>query len=586
MNRLTNEDRQKITEYICLNNECHSKQVQLDKTLAEWNSAKDVYLNRIFGDKLILSKPATIEKTIDVLEEEFACDEAMVHMCYEFRDALFNYERSSSIAETDRNDSNIWHYASQLTYNYILAKNEVLNTFEFIVPGTDKVIKIQQGMKPMKALAKFAELIGKQELCERMRIRHSQIHNQKTLKGELCLSIHPLDYMTMSDNASNWTSCMGWAHSGCYRAGTVEMMNSPTVIVAYLKSPEDMTHLPERKNDEFSWNNKKWRTLVVVDPENLITTVKDYPYASESLDEMVVNWLRELVAENGYPEYKETAGGYYEDDGRMILSRFYFRCGIMYDDFGRAPYYAVISDNAFYTSRRIEVEYSGRRTCVLCGCYVDDDCDGVELCCHRKDCRTDTRCEYCGGNHQEIKPMLVTDKYGNTKEMHLCNWCIGRLSRSLFSDAYFFVEEGLDIALTNGANPETVSSYKLNMYVNPCEVSKVEKFFGSKITSINHRRGWYSKTIDISNMPIENRPQFVEYIRKNSHYFCDEIRKDNPSFEDIIDNCVRLKLPRDDDFFIEYNDTAWSKFKYKIAELTAPMQVLDYDDFVDIDLPF
>ena len=54
MNRLTNEDRQKITEYICLNNECHSKQVQLDKTLAEWNSAKDVYLNRIFGDKLII----------------------------------------------------------------------------------------------------------------------------------------------------------------------------------------------------------------------------------------------------------------------------------------------------------------------------------------------------------------------------------------------------------------------------------------------------------------------------------------------------------------------------------------------------
>ena len=95
MNRLTNEDRQKITEYICLNNECHSKQVQLDKTLAEWNSAKDVYLNRIFGDKLILSKPASIEKTIDVLEEEFANDDAMAHMCYEFREALHSYGISS-----------------------------------------------------------------------------------------------------------------------------------------------------------------------------------------------------------------------------------------------------------------------------------------------------------------------------------------------------------------------------------------------------------------------------------------------------------------------------------------------------------
>ena len=592
MNRLTNEDRQKITEYIRLNNECHSKQVHLDKTLAEWESAKNVYLNKIFGDKLILSKPASLEKTIDMLEEEFANDNEMAHMCYEFREALYSYERSSIIAETDRNEPGVWHHVSQLTYNYILAKNEALTTFEFIVPGTDKVIKIQKGMKPMKALVKFAELMGKQELCERMRIKHSQIHNQKTLKGELCLSIHPLDYMTMSDNASNWTSCMGWAHSGCYRAGTVEMMNSPTVIVAYLKSPEGMTHLPERKDDKFSWNNKKWRTLVVVDPENLITTVKDYPYASETLDEMVVNWLRELVAENGYPEYKEIAGGYYEDDGSMLLTRFHFNCGIMYDDFGRAPYYVAISDNAFYASRKINVEYSGERTCILCGHHIDLDCDGIELCCHRKDCRTDTRCEHCGGNHQEIKTALVTDDSGNTKEMHLCNWCISRLSKSLFSDSYFFVERGLDIAITNGTDPETVSSYRLNIYINPCEVSKAEEFFGSKITPIKHHRGWYSKSIDISNMPIENRPKFIEYIKENSHYFCNKIGKDSPSFEDIIDNCVVLKLPRKDDFFIKFNDTAWSDYKYKFIETIDRIQNLsvmpDLSDAFDeyVDLPF
>jgi hypothetical protein len=301
---------------------------------------------------------------------------------------------------------------------------------------------------------------------------------------------------------------------------------------------------------------------------------------------MVVNWLRELVAENGYPEYKEDAGGYYEDDGRMILSRFYFRCGVMYDDFGRAPYYAVISDNAFYTSRRIEVEYSGRRTCVLCGCYVDGDCDGVELCCHRKECRTDTRCEYCGGNHKEIKTALVTDEHGDTKEMHLCSWCLSRLSKSLFSDSYFFVEKGLDIAITNGTNPEAVSSYRLNIYINPCEVSKAEEFFGSEITPIKHHRGWYSKSIDISNMPIENRPKFIKYIKENNQYFCDEIGKDNPDFTDIVDNCIRLKFPVKDDFYIDFNNTSWSDFKYKFVETIDKMRVIDYGDFVDIDLPF
>ena len=60
---------------------------------------------------------------------------------------------------------------------------------------------------------------------EDFRIAQSLVTNQANLKGYITLSIHPLDYMTMSDNNCGWDSCMSWQEEGCYRQGTVEMMN-------------------------------------------------------------------------------------------------------------------------------------------------------------------------------------------------------------------------------------------------------------------------------------------------------------------------------------------------------------------------
>ena len=42
----------------------------------------------------------------------------------------------------------------------------------------------------------------------------------------------------MSDNDYGWDSCMGWMNEGEYRLGTVEMMNSPCIVVAYIDGEE------------------------------------------------------------------------------------------------------------------------------------------------------------------------------------------------------------------------------------------------------------------------------------------------------------------------------------------------------------
>jgi hypothetical protein len=64
----------------------------------------------------------------------------------------------------------------------------------------------------------------------------STICTVKEYKTNLVLSIHPIDFMTSSDNASGWTSCMNWRDDGGYSSGTIEMMNSNMVIIAYLEN--------------------------------------------------------------------------------------------------------------------------------------------------------------------------------------------------------------------------------------------------------------------------------------------------------------------------------------------------------------
>ena len=124
---------------------------------------------------------------------------------------------------------------------------------------------------------------------------HSRILNQKYMDGELCLSIHPLDYMTMSDNDNNWDSCMKWNGVGDYRCGTVECMNAPNVLIAYLHNPDHPMNPFTFK--DWKWNSKKWRELFIVN-EEVISEVKGYCFQDESLTNTILMWIKELAEKN------------------------------------------------------------------------------------------------------------------------------------------------------------------------------------------------------------------------------------------------------------------------------------------------
>jgi hypothetical protein len=80
---------------------------------------------------------------------------------------------------------------------------------------------------------------------------------------------------------------------GDYRLGTIEMMNSPYCIVAYVeaKNPMDIYCVGV-------WNNKRWRQLIMITPELMVGN-KQYPYFNDYLQGTAMKWVRELANPTG-----------------------------------------------------------------------------------------------------------------------------------------------------------------------------------------------------------------------------------------------------------------------------------------------
>ena len=382
-----------------------------------WADAKAPYLYKLLGNKLIVSKTVTFEKESGQMRREMndLMDEHL--FMREFIDKIQNkfwmdYIQSNYAYENEKRA--LYENICAICSNSELIDN-VYTGDTFMVPTPEgKEIKIQHGCKTMKALGKIASAYGlNMSNFEDFRIKVSQILNQKVLKGNLCLSIHPLDYVTMSDNNSDWSSCMSWMDNGCYRQGTVEMMNSPMVIVAYLTAfePMDVCGL--------EWSNKKWRELMIVN-KDLITNIKSYPYFNSNLTKASLSLLRELAAEN-LPEWNfdETLREYesnectYVDDYRL---RVYPSSNAMYNDFLNDPYmnaayfnkdlycYANTDDDGYI---RVCFNYSGKSECMGCGQeadFYDNEGHLMGECCD-----TVAFCSICGESYREEDELACVD---------------------------------------------------------------------------------------------------------------------------------------------------------------------------------
>ena len=275
---------------------------QIDELLKNWSLNKRRLYAR-FNDNLIL----------DLGKHTFELGEESKKQRLEtFQDWVCKYEPlTDDLYEFLRNISPDEFY-----------NNRLENSYDY----KDKTIG--KGHKVIKA---FKHFISNDILLTDLQNRASEIIQENKIEGTLCLSIHPLDFLSSSENISNWRSC----HSldGEYRAGNLSYMQDKHTMICYLRSDED-AKLPNFPND-IPWNNKKWRCLIYWDDFNSPQCVfagRPYPFKAEGAMAAVRDALIPILNKNsGYWRtdwsnwHDDIVKGYSFDNGETLefLDRYY-----------------------------------------------------------------------------------------------------------------------------------------------------------------------------------------------------------------------------------------------------------------------
>lgn len=156
-------------------------------------------------------------------------------------------------------------------------------TGEYCLNNNGDIIPL--GMKLGKAVGRYFSDEYTEEDIYRVQTEASRLIQENMITGKLCISVHPLDFLSSSENNHSWRSCH--ALDGEYRAGNLSYMLDDCTVIAYLKSDKPDCSLP-RFPEDVPWNDKKWRCLFHFDfDRGIVWAGRQYPFSSESALDMV-----------------------------------------------------------------------------------------------------------------------------------------------------------------------------------------------------------------------------------------------------------------------------------------------------------
>lgn len=440
LGQLTDKDRNTIYTYLsyyggadnCGDYPCSD----LDYFLRYWASAK-FNLYKMFGNQFIIKRPISFDRRPEELADEMY-HQLSIGMIRVFRRNFYNAMHSLvGLTESDR------YNLTRLVDDMDMLASNTYDGPSIVIPAQNTVngrpLHINRGSKAVKMVGKIVEALDLNQdvyecpvcghtttdpewdkCCDTKRIKitayekfrraHSLALNQKTIRGELCLSIHPMDYITMSDNNCGWESCMQWMEdSGDFRLGTIEMMNSEYIVVAYVESNDYLEF------GSCEWNSKRWRQLVIVTPELLLGN-RQYPFNNDFLQGTVLQWMKDLAHTN--PSY-----GPYMSEAVNIVNRSLNTIGKRKIDVNlnfAYMYNDIYGDRLGFIKMNFEESYiyrnlSGPAVCTCCGgdIYPDEVDPSWTIC---RECSGMYRCDECGSWYNEM------DMY-HTDRGSYCSYC-------------------------------------------------------------------------------------------------------------------------------------------------------------------
>ena len=411
-------------------------QTSIDNILRFWNKNK-IRLFKMFGNKLRIEMPLTLERPELCVQRKDMVKVLKEHKIFAtYTDAFLGDKDDSYFPNNlarfmyDNYYYNMRSYSIIITYNYLLKEIDSSYAIKSVISGKlvcaqkfevgGKEYYLPEGMKYTKAVKAFCQAIGFKldNTFEEWRNRYSDFRTLRSNpeKMKMVFSIHPFDYMTMSDGG-DWSTCMSWRTNGCYSASTLEMMGSNNVIMCYATPA----------NDNSNFQKKVWRSLVVVD-KDIIVTGKSYPYHNDEMSRFILNKITEMAASKFNWKYQYKNQLYrdlsrYKGQGENSLRHSRTREGYpgnriviytngFYNDWFQdldEPYWC----NRNYVSKTKGVCVSGPAPCLFCGEKIDKPkpsdmsyaefftASNIKLC---DECYSNHICEDCGS---------VTDKIIN-----------------------------------------------------------------------------------------------------------------------------------------------------------------------------
>lgn len=391
---------------------------QTDDLFSQWLEAKRDIIEA-FGGKLILEYPEPVTFTLTEAERQERVNEfcAMVRQ-------FSGKELSDFIAKNSKG-----FFDNQVVYQY-----------------TSEALKIPKGMKLVKAFKFFEQDV---EILEKLQSAASMLIQENCVTGKLCISVHPLDYLSASENNHHWRSCH--ALDGDYRSGNLSYMVDSSTVICYIKTRDDeiLPNFPP----EVPWNSKKWRVwLYLSDDWKVIFAGRQYPFSSMEGMNFVKNSLLPKCGFGSFEDWMETSfqtvanhlndevlrtrfqyiyiGGYLRPLHQVVFNK---NGSLQFNDLlsssSYTPMYThVIPKDPFYmpgfsASANTSVYVGGQVKCLRCG-KEHIDLSGTMMCLPCEllygDCEDDTIeiCPCCGERY-----LYDEGVYVNSTDTIICPSC-------------------------------------------------------------------------------------------------------------------------------------------------------------------
>ena len=264
---------------------------QVDDLFNQWEKNKKRFIDRM-GGKLIWESDEEVSFPITDKEKRFMLD----HFC-------------TTIAEEYATKIGI--FLGDVSYDDFF-NNLTSKEYEINVSDT-QTITVPKGIKVLRAFNFFED---DEDTIKDLQQQASAIIQKNKIVGKMCISVHPLDYLSVSENTSNWRSCH--ALDGEYRAGNLQYMADSATVICYLKSTKNsiLPNFPE----SVPWNNKKWRCLLFFSNDfNLLFAGRQYPFAIDD----AFNLVRDMIKQAGLGKWSNWNKDYLTSFGeaRNIMER-------------------------------------------------------------------------------------------------------------------------------------------------------------------------------------------------------------------------------------------------------------------------